>query len=51
MKFAYQWKDEKGVITYTLNREKAEKALHNGHFIELIIIDKKTRDGTDRVAS
>ncbi len=51
MKFAYQWKDEKGVIHYTLNQEKADKAMHDGKFIELIILDEKTKDGTDRVAS
>lgn len=51
MKFAYHWEDKKGVKHYTLDRKKADKALHKGYFIELIIIDKKTKDGTDRVAS
>ena len=51
MEFAYQWTDEKGIIHYTRDYKKAEKALHAGRFIEVIVIDNRTKDGTDRVAS
>ena len=52
MEFAYHWKDRNtGKIVYTLDKKEADKALHDGNFIALVILDKKHRDGSDRLAS
>jgi len=52
MNFAYHWQDKKtGKQIYTTNEKEADKALHEGHFIELVILDKKHRNGSDRMAS
>jgi len=49
MDFAYHWHDENG-IHFTFDKEEADKALHEGKFIELVIVDKYSKDGSSRTA-
>ena len=50
MEFAYHWVDNTGKIHYTQNMKEADKALHDGSFIELVILDNHHKDGSDRKA-
>lgn len=48
MEFAYHWKDKTGEH-FTLDRDEADEALHKGNFIELVMIDKRHKDGSNRI--
>lgn len=50
MEYAYHWVDGTGKIHYTRDREEAERSLHSGNFIELVILDNQHKDGSDRTA-
>lgn len=45
MKFNYHWIDKDGIDHYTDNQQEADRALHEGYFIELI------PQGTGKIAS
>jgi len=50
MEFAYYWMDGEGIQHVTLDRGEADKAMHNGFMVILQPIDKRNKDGTNRVA-
>lgn len=41
MRFCYHWRDEKGVLHFTPDREEADNALHNGYQIFLVMKDER----------
>ena len=50
MEFSYHWMDKGGVQHFTIDRDEADEALHNGLIVFINIVDKYKRDGSDRVA-
>jgi len=50
MEFAYHWKDRTGIDHFTDNRDEADKALHEGNLVLLVMLDKHRKDGSGRSA-
>jgi len=47
MEYAYHWKDRTG-DHFTDNRDEADKALHEGNLVMLVILDKYRKNGSGR---
>jgi len=50
IEFSYHWLDKGGVQRFTIDRDEADKALHEGFTVYINVINKRRKDGSDRIA-
>ena len=48
MEYKYHWKDKIGKEHYTDNYDEADKAVHEGNFVMVVMLDKHRKDGSSR---